>query len=164
MTASGSLPRGSSCRIPSRLLGAPSGSQVVGRAPQSAGLLVVLVARYRGLQLLQQVGQRVVEILSGVLVVVPPSQAEMFRDALVRKQIPHAYRAYEGESHGFRRSSTIIDARDSELSFYGLVMGFERPAYPSCRSGGPVPAAGSSRPTGPGRTPLGETGLVELGR
>jgi dipeptidyl aminopeptidase/acylaminoacyl peptidase len=62
--------------------------------------------------------------------IVPPSQAELFRDALVRNGIPHAYRAYEGESHGFRRADTIIDARQSELSFYGQVMGFEPPGVP----------------------------------
>ncbi|PYE12139.1 dipeptidyl aminopeptidase/acylaminoacyl peptidase [Williamsia limnetica] len=50
--------------------------------------------------------------------IVPPSQAERFRDALVAKGIPHRYVAYEGESHGFRKVETIIDARESELAFY----------------------------------------------
>ncbi|WP_137723946.1 prolyl oligopeptidase family serine peptidase [Prescottella subtropica] len=63
--------------------------------------------------------------------IVPPAQAERFRNALVRKGIPHAYRAYEGESHGFRRVETIVDARESELSFYGQVMGFETPGVPA---------------------------------
>jgi dipeptidyl aminopeptidase/acylaminoacyl peptidase len=62
--------------------------------------------------------------------IVPPAQAERFRDALVAKGIPHAYRAYEGESHGFRRSETIIDALESALSFYGQVFGFEPPGVP----------------------------------
>jgi dipeptidyl aminopeptidase/acylaminoacyl peptidase len=62
--------------------------------------------------------------------IVPPSQAELFRDALLRKAIPHAYRAYEGESHGFRRAETIVDARQSELSFYGQIMGFDPPGVP----------------------------------
>jgi dipeptidyl aminopeptidase/acylaminoacyl peptidase len=62
--------------------------------------------------------------------IVPPSQAERFRDALVAKGIPHAYRPYEGESHGFRRSETIIDALESSLSFYGQVLGFEPPGVP----------------------------------
>ncbi|HEU5008942.1 MAG TPA: prolyl oligopeptidase family serine peptidase [Jatrophihabitantaceae bacterium] len=57
--------------------------------------------------------------------IVPPSQAERFRDALVAKGLPHAYRAYEGESHGFRKAETIIDSREAELSFYGQVFGFE---------------------------------------
>lgn len=62
--------------------------------------------------------------------IVPPSQAERFRDALVRKGIPHAYLAYEGESHGFRRAETQISARNAELSFYGQVMGFTPPDIP----------------------------------
>ncbi len=62
--------------------------------------------------------------------IVPPSQAELFRDALLAKGIPHAYRAYEGESHGFRKRETIIDSRESELSFYGQIMGFETPGIP----------------------------------
>ena len=57
--------------------------------------------------------------------IVPPSQAELFRDALVGKGIRHAYIAYEGESHGFRRMETIVSATEAELSFYGQVMGFE---------------------------------------
>jgi dipeptidyl aminopeptidase/acylaminoacyl peptidase len=56
--------------------------------------------------------------------IVPPSQAERFRDALEAKGLKHAYLAYEGESHGFRRASTIISATESELSFYGQVMDF----------------------------------------
>ena len=35
-----------------------------------------------------------------------------------------------GESHGFRRAENQIDARESELSFYGQVMGFEPPGDP----------------------------------
>jgi len=62
--------------------------------------------------------------------VVPPRQAELFRDALVAKGIPHAYRPYAGESHGFRRAETIIDAREAELSFYGQVFGFDTPGIP----------------------------------
>jgi dipeptidyl aminopeptidase/acylaminoacyl peptidase len=59
--------------------------------------------------------------------IVPPSQAEMFRDALVRKGIPHAYLLFEGEQHGFRRRETRITALEAELSFYGQVLGFEPP-------------------------------------
>ncbi len=62
--------------------------------------------------------------------VVPPSQSEMFRDALVAKGIPHAYLAYAGESHGFRRAETQINAVESALSFYGQVFGFEPPGVP----------------------------------
>ena len=60
----------------------------------------------------------------------PPSQAERFRDALVAKGIPHAYRAYAGESHGFRRRETIVDATEAALSFLGQVMGFVPPDVP----------------------------------
>ncbi|MGA9872444.1 MAG: prolyl oligopeptidase family serine peptidase [Rhodococcus sp. (in: high G+C Gram-positive bacteria)] len=63
--------------------------------------------------------------------IVPPSQAERFRDAMVRKGIPHAYLAYEGESHGFRKLETQVNARESELSFYGQVMGFTPPGIPT---------------------------------
>ncbi len=62
--------------------------------------------------------------------IVPPGQAEKFRDALVAKGIRHAYIAYEGESHGFRRAETIIHSIQSELSFYGQVMGFATPGTP----------------------------------
>jgi dipeptidyl aminopeptidase/acylaminoacyl peptidase len=56
--------------------------------------------------------------------IVPPSQAERFRDALAAKGLRYAYLAYEGESHGFRKASTIVSATEAELSFYGQVMGF----------------------------------------
>ncbi|OZF37571.1 prolyl oligopeptidase family serine peptidase [Rhodococcus sp. 14-2483-1-2] len=62
--------------------------------------------------------------------IVPPSQAERFRDAMVEKGIPHAYLAYAGESHGFRKLETQVNARESELSFYGQVMGFTPPGIP----------------------------------
>lgn len=62
--------------------------------------------------------------------IVPPSQAERFRDAMVRKGITHAYLAYEGESHGFRKLETQVNARESELSFYGQVLGFTPPGIP----------------------------------
>jgi dienelactone hydrolase len=63
--------------------------------------------------------------------IVPPSQAERFRDALVAKGLPHAYRPYEGESHGFRKRETIIDAAEASLSFYGQIMGFDPPGVPA---------------------------------
>ncbi|MBO0830140.1 MAG: S9 family peptidase, partial [Streptosporangiales bacterium] len=62
--------------------------------------------------------------------VVPPSQGEMFREALARKGIPHAYLAFEGEQHGFRKAATIVTATEAELSFYGQVMGFDPPGVP----------------------------------
>lgn len=62
--------------------------------------------------------------------VVPPSQAERFRDALLTKGIPHAYRAYQGESHGFRRRQTIVDSTEAAMSFLGQVMGFTPTGVP----------------------------------
>ena len=40
--------------------------------------------------------------------VVPPAQSEAIRDALAERGIPHAYRLYEGEGHGFRRGLSLI--------------------------------------------------------
>jgi dipeptidyl aminopeptidase/acylaminoacyl peptidase len=54
--------------------------------------------------------------------VVPRNQAEMMVKALKEKGIPYAYRLYEGEGHGFRKAETIIDALNSELSFYRQVL------------------------------------------
>jgi dipeptidyl aminopeptidase/acylaminoacyl peptidase len=60
--------------------------------------------------------------------VVPPAQAELIVAALKERGIDHEYHAYEGESHGFRKAETIIDALNSELRFYGRILGFE-PRY-----------------------------------
>jgi dipeptidyl aminopeptidase/acylaminoacyl peptidase len=57
--------------------------------------------------------------------VVPPAQAELMVEALARKGILHAYLAFEGEQHGFRRAETIRRCAEAELSFYGQVLGFE---------------------------------------
>ena len=61
--------------------------------------------------------------------VVPPSQAEAMLDALRARGIAHAYLAFEGEQHGFRRAETVRAALEAELSFYAQVFGFE-PADP----------------------------------
>jgi dipeptidyl aminopeptidase/acylaminoacyl peptidase len=60
--------------------------------------------------------------------VVPPAQAELIVAAVKERGIDHEYHAYEGESHGFRKAETIIDALESELRFYGRILGFE-PRY-----------------------------------
>ncbi|MGP9536492.1 dipeptidyl-peptidase 5 [Brachybacterium sp. AOP43-C2-M15] len=62
--------------------------------------------------------------------IVPPSQSELFRDALAAKGIPHAYLLFEGEQHGFRRAETIIRAIEASLSFYGQVLGFSPACVP----------------------------------
>jgi dipeptidyl aminopeptidase/acylaminoacyl peptidase len=54
----------------------------------------------------------------------------MFRDALVRRGIPYAYLLFPGEQHGFRRAENRITALESELSFYGQVLGFDPPGIP----------------------------------
>lgn len=62
--------------------------------------------------------------------VVPPSQAELFREALTGRGIPHAYLLFPGEQHGFRAAATIVAALEAELSFYGQVLGFAPPGIP----------------------------------
>ncbi|MDZ4159058.1 MAG: prolyl oligopeptidase family serine peptidase, partial [Anaerolineaceae bacterium] len=41
--------------------------------------------------------------------VVPPSQSEQIVQALIKNGVPHLYRLYEGEGHGFRKSETRAD-------------------------------------------------------
>ncbi|THV32880.1 LpqB family beta-propeller domain-containing protein [Glycomyces buryatensis] len=57
----------------------------------------------------------------------PPSQSEKLLAAVEGKGIPHAYRTYEGEQHGFRKASTIMDAVLAEHALYAQVFGFEGP-------------------------------------
>jgi dipeptidyl aminopeptidase/acylaminoacyl peptidase len=56
--------------------------------------------------------------------VVPLSQAELLRDALAVRGVPHGYVVFPGEAHGFRRAANIVRALECELSFYGEVLGF----------------------------------------
>ena len=57
--------------------------------------------------------------------VVPPDQAETMVAALRENGVPHAYLAFEGEQHGFRKAETVIRCLEAELSFYAQVFGFE---------------------------------------
>jgi dipeptidyl aminopeptidase/acylaminoacyl peptidase len=57
--------------------------------------------------------------------IVPPSQAETMAAALRRNGAPHAYLAFAGEQHGFRRAETEIRCLEAELYFYGRILGFE---------------------------------------
>jgi dipeptidyl aminopeptidase/acylaminoacyl peptidase len=57
--------------------------------------------------------------------VVPPSQAETMVAALKQNGVPHAYLAFAGEQHGFRRAETEIRCLEAELYFYGRILGFE---------------------------------------
>ncbi|MFE2478384.1 prolyl oligopeptidase family serine peptidase [Streptomyces sp. NPDC059389] len=62
--------------------------------------------------------------------VCPPAQAERFLAALRGRPVPHAYVAFEGEGHGFRRADTMIRALEAELSLYAQVFGIERTDVP----------------------------------
>ncbi len=55
--------------------------------------------------------------------VVPPNQAETMVQAIRDNGIPVAYIPYEGESHGFRRAETIVNAIESEYYFYCRIFG-----------------------------------------
>lgn len=57
--------------------------------------------------------------------IVPPNQAETMAAALERNGVPHAYLAFAGEQHGFRRAETEIRCLEAELYFYGRILGFE---------------------------------------
>lgn len=50
--------------------------------------------------------------------VVPPEQSTAFADALAERGVPCTYLAFEGESHGFRRTETRAAALAAELAFY----------------------------------------------
>ena len=55
----------------------------------------------------------------------PPDQAEMMVEAVAKRGVPVAYRAFEGEQHGFRQAENIKRALEAELYFYSSVFGFE---------------------------------------
>jgi dipeptidyl aminopeptidase/acylaminoacyl peptidase len=56
--------------------------------------------------------------------VVPPDQSMAMVDAIRAKGIPVALVTFEGEQHGFRKAESIARCLDTELSFYGAVLGF----------------------------------------
>jgi dipeptidyl aminopeptidase/acylaminoacyl peptidase len=62
--------------------------------------------------------------------IVPPLQAESIARDLAIHAIPYAYIAFEGESHGFRKASSIIVSLEAELAFYGQILGFDPPGVP----------------------------------
>ncbi|MFD4245536.1 prolyl oligopeptidase family serine peptidase [Streptomyces sp. NPDC058525] len=62
--------------------------------------------------------------------VCPPAQAERLLAALRGRPVPHAYLAFEGEGHGFRRADTMIRALEAELSLYAQVFGIDRTDVP----------------------------------
>jgi dipeptidyl aminopeptidase/acylaminoacyl peptidase len=62
--------------------------------------------------------------------IVPPAQSEGVAADLAAHGIRHAFIAFEGESHGFRKAETIIASLEAELSFYGQILGFTPPGVP----------------------------------
>ncbi|MQA94195.1 MAG: prolyl oligopeptidase family serine peptidase [Streptosporangiales bacterium] len=70
--------------------------------------------------------------------IVLPAQSERFAAALAERGVRHAYLAFEGESHGFRKASTIVTCLEAELSFYGQVFGFMPPEVPELKLQGEV--------------------------
>jgi dipeptidyl aminopeptidase/acylaminoacyl peptidase len=63
--------------------------------------------------------------------VVPPNQTESMVEALARRGIPHAYVAFEGEGHGFRRAENIQTALEGERWFYANLLGLEATPAPA---------------------------------
>ncbi|MFF3286290.1 prolyl oligopeptidase family serine peptidase [Streptomyces sp. NPDC003023] len=63
-------------------------------------------------------------------VICPPAQCERFLERVAERQIPHAYIAFEGEGHGFRRADTMIHALEAELSLYAQTFGVTRTDVP----------------------------------
>jgi len=57
--------------------------------------------------------------------IVPPQQSRMIYAALKEKGTATAYIEFPGEQHGFRKAENNIVALESELYFYGKVLGFE---------------------------------------
>ncbi len=64
-------------------------------------------------------------------VICPPAQCERFLERMRGRHVPHAYLAFEGEGHGFRRADTMIRALEAELSLYAQVFGIEPPGVPT---------------------------------
>ncbi|GAB2593603.1 S9 family peptidase [Pseudactinotalea suaedae] len=57
--------------------------------------------------------------------VVPPAQSTGMAAALRERGVPVAYVELAGEGHGFRGADAITLALETELAFYGQVLGFE---------------------------------------
>ncbi|MGW6566678.1 prolyl oligopeptidase family serine peptidase [Streptomyces sp. NPDC054975] len=97
------------------------------------GPLAEVPARYRERSPLDHVERISVPflLLQGLDdVICPPAQAERFLARMAGRGIPHAYLAFEGESHGFRRAETMIRALEAELSLYAQTFGIARTDVP----------------------------------
>jgi dipeptidyl aminopeptidase/acylaminoacyl peptidase len=62
--------------------------------------------------------------------IVPFHQSQSLARELADRGIRHAFLMFDGESHGFRRTQTLVAAMEAELSFYGQVFGFDPPGVP----------------------------------
>ncbi|MFK8850235.1 prolyl oligopeptidase family serine peptidase [Streptomyces sp. Ac-502] len=62
--------------------------------------------------------------------VCPPGQCEPFLAEVSRHGVAHAYLAFEGEGHGFRRAETMVRAVEAELSLYVQAFGIDRTDVP----------------------------------
>ena len=87
--------------------------------------------------------------------IVPPRQAESIAADLSAHGIRHALLTFKGESHGFRRTETIIAALEAELSFYGQVLGFTPPGIPQLALTEPRLVAQEAVAAQQGEAPLG---------
>jgi dipeptidyl aminopeptidase/acylaminoacyl peptidase len=68
--------------------------------------------------------------------IVLPEQSESIAADLAAHGIRHAYIAFEGESHGFRKAESVIASLEAELAFYGQILGFTPPDVPPVRLNG----------------------------
>ncbi len=57
--------------------------------------------------------------------IVPPAHSEKIVEALRERGLPVAYQTFEGEGHGFRSADSIVRWFESDLYFYGRMLGFE---------------------------------------
>ncbi|MEV7796222.1 LpqB family beta-propeller domain-containing protein [Streptomyces sp. NPDC087512] len=64
-------------------------------------------------------------------VICPPAQCERFLDRIAGRGVPHAYIAFEGEGHGFRRAETMVRALEAELSLYAQVFRIDPRGIPT---------------------------------
>jgi dipeptidyl aminopeptidase/acylaminoacyl peptidase len=62
--------------------------------------------------------------------VVPPAQAREIAADLAAHGIRHALLEFGGESHGFRKTETVVACLEAELAFYGQIFGFTPPGIP----------------------------------
>ncbi|MGW7254368.1 prolyl oligopeptidase family serine peptidase [Streptomyces sp. NPDC054834] len=64
-------------------------------------------------------------------VICPPAQCERLLARIRGRGVPHAYLAFEGEGHGFRRAETLVRALEAELSLYAQVFGLHPAGVPT---------------------------------